>query len=232
MSDTNEFLFTAKSSPTRTLDDARRRETPVAATGIGSIVTQLAALYNNMLGTEAQGDLRLSERAGDDARAWSAARSRAAAPAIRRCSPIRTPPAILAKLQFPDPDRHRARSADYESVPLLRELRRHGRAAQIFDFISQALVDIARPIVTNRACRRSASRRCAAPSRRRSPIPRSSRKPSSRASRSVPKSGAELEKMVADMLDTPPAVLDRVRQSIQGKAAESAKGVPEGAKSD
>src|SRR6266852_1531112 len=52
MSNTNEFLFTAKSSPTKTLDDARRRETVVAATGIGSIATQLTAVYNNMLGTK------------------------------------------------------------------------------------------------------------------------------------------------------------------------------------
>ncbi len=51
MSDTGTIFFTAKSSPTRTLDDARRRETIVAATGVGSIMTQLAAVYNNMLGT-------------------------------------------------------------------------------------------------------------------------------------------------------------------------------------
>ena len=51
MSNTNEFLYTAKSSPTRTLDDARRRETVIAATGIGSIVTQISAVYNNVLGT-------------------------------------------------------------------------------------------------------------------------------------------------------------------------------------
>src|SRR5258705_1190096 len=52
MSNTNEFLYTAKSSPTRTLDDARRRETIVAATGLGSIMTQLAAVYNSVLGTK------------------------------------------------------------------------------------------------------------------------------------------------------------------------------------
>ena len=52
MSDTNEFFFTAKNSPTKTLDDARRRETVIAATGVGSIVTRLAALYNNTLGTK------------------------------------------------------------------------------------------------------------------------------------------------------------------------------------
>ena len=51
MSDTNEFFYTSAASPTKTLQDARRRETPVAATGAGSIMTQLAALYNNMLGT-------------------------------------------------------------------------------------------------------------------------------------------------------------------------------------
>src|SRR5262249_56912984 len=51
MSNTNEFLYTAKSSPTRTLADARARETVIAATGIGSIVTPLSAVYNNVLGT-------------------------------------------------------------------------------------------------------------------------------------------------------------------------------------
>src|ERR1700675_4828776 len=51
MSETNEFFYTAKSSLTKTLDDARRSETVVAATGIGSITTQLTALCNNMLGT-------------------------------------------------------------------------------------------------------------------------------------------------------------------------------------
>jgi tripartite-type tricarboxylate transporter receptor subunit TctC len=51
MSETNEFFYTSKSSPTKTLADARVRETPVAATGAGSIMTQLAAVYNNMLGT-------------------------------------------------------------------------------------------------------------------------------------------------------------------------------------
>src|SRR5712691_11295559 len=52
MSETNEFFYTAKSSPTKTLQDARARETPVAATGAGSIMTRLAALYNNTLGTK------------------------------------------------------------------------------------------------------------------------------------------------------------------------------------
>ena len=51
MSDTSMFFFTARSSPTRTLEDARKRETIVAATGVGSIMTQLAAVYNNTLGT-------------------------------------------------------------------------------------------------------------------------------------------------------------------------------------
>ena len=51
MSETNEFFYTNKASPTKTLEDARARETPVAATGAGSIMTQLAAVYNNMLGT-------------------------------------------------------------------------------------------------------------------------------------------------------------------------------------
>ena len=51
MSNTNMFFFTAKSSPTRTLDDARSARPWSRRPDLGSIMTQLAAVYNNMLGT-------------------------------------------------------------------------------------------------------------------------------------------------------------------------------------
>lgn len=52
MSDSNQVLAVWHTSPTRTLEDAKRRETTVGATQAGSISLQLTAFYNNVLGTK------------------------------------------------------------------------------------------------------------------------------------------------------------------------------------
>src|SRR5258705_1912406 len=145
MSNTNEFLFTAKSSPTRTLDDARRRETIVAATGIGSIMTQLAAVYNNILGTRFKviygypsgPDMTLAmDRNEVEGRSTSNPQVLAA-----------TKAEVRAKYNFIIQAGMR-KIPQYEEVPLLRELAKNEQEQKIVDFISSAVV-IARPIVTN-----------------------------------------------------------------------------------
>lgn len=47
----NQILQTWHTSPTKTLADAKKRETLIGATGAGSISLQLPAVYNNTLGT-------------------------------------------------------------------------------------------------------------------------------------------------------------------------------------
>ncbi len=48
----NQLLVTWHTSPTKTLEDARRRVTPIGSTGAGSVSVQLPAFYNNVLGTK------------------------------------------------------------------------------------------------------------------------------------------------------------------------------------
>jgi tripartite-type tricarboxylate transporter receptor subunit TctC len=48
----NSVLVTWHTSPTKTLDDARRRETTIGTTGAGSVSVQFPAFYNNVLGTK------------------------------------------------------------------------------------------------------------------------------------------------------------------------------------
>src|SRR5215469_12612747 len=119
MSATNEFFFTTKTSPTKTLQDARSRETPVAATGIGSIMTQLAAVYNNMLGTRFKviygypsgPDMTLAlERGEVEGRSTSN-------PQVLGASRAE----VAAKYNFLIQTGLR-KLPDYEEVPLLREL--------------------------------------------------------------------------------------------------------------
>jgi tripartite-type tricarboxylate transporter receptor subunit TctC len=48
----NQILVVWHTSPTKTLDDARRRETSIGTTGAGSASAHYPAFYNNVLGTK------------------------------------------------------------------------------------------------------------------------------------------------------------------------------------
>jgi tripartite-type tricarboxylate transporter receptor subunit TctC len=52
LSDSNPLLVTWHTSPTKTIADARKRETIIGATGAGSISVQIPAAYNKLLGTK------------------------------------------------------------------------------------------------------------------------------------------------------------------------------------
>ncbi len=224
MSETNEFFYTAASSPTKTLDDARRRETPVAATGAGSIMTQLAAVYNNMLGTRFKviygypsgPDMTLAMERGEvEGRSTSN-------PQVLGASKAE----VTAKYNFLIQAGLR-KLPDYEEVPLLRALARNAEQQAVFDFISKAVV-VARPIVTNPDVppERVAALRRAFDAAMADPLLRDEAR---RENLDIgTRSGEELEAIVAEMLATPRAILDQVAQAIQIKSAEPAKGVQPG----
>src|SRR3954452_14482215 len=145
MSNTTEFIFTPKASPTKTLEDAKQRETLIAATGIGSIVTQLAATYNNMLGTKFKviygypsgPEMTLAMERGEvEGRSTSN-------PQVLGANREE----VAAKYNFLIQVGMR-KIPNYEEVPLLRELATDSEQQAIFDFLSKAVV-IARPIVSN-----------------------------------------------------------------------------------
>jgi tripartite-type tricarboxylate transporter receptor subunit TctC len=225
MSDTNEFFFTVKSSPTRTLEDARRRETPVAATGVGSIMTQLAAVYNNMLGTRFKviygypsgPDMTLAMERGEvEGRSTSNPQVLGASKAEVAAKYNFLIQAGLRKLR------------DYEEVPLLRELAANAEQQAVFDFISRAVV-MARPIVTNPGVppERVTALRRAFDATMADPLLRDEAR---RESLDIgARSGEELQGLIAEMLATPPEVLAQVARAIQIKSAEPAKGVTAGA---
>jgi len=224
MSNTNEFLYTAKSSPTRTLADARVRETVIAATGIGSIVTQLSAVYNNVLGTRFKviygypsgPEMTLAlERGEVEGRSTSNPQVLAA-----------TKAEILAKYNFIIQAGER-RLPLFEEVPLLRALARTADEQSMFDFISSAVV-IARPVVTNAGVpgERVATLRRAFDATLSDPA---FLEDAARQSLEIgARSGEELQRIVAALIETPPAVLELVRRAIQIKGAEPVKGARPG----
>jgi tripartite-type tricarboxylate transporter receptor subunit TctC len=225
MSETNEFFYTAKSSPTKTLQDARQRETPVAATGAGSIMTQLAAVYNNMLGTRFKviygypsgPDMTLAVERGEvEGRSTSN-------PQVLGGSKAE----VAAKYNFLIQAGLR-RFPEYEEVPLLGELATSAEQQAVFDFISKAVV-VARPIVTNAGvpAERVAALRRAFDAAMADPLLRDEAR---RENLDIgTRSGEELQGMVAEMLATPPAILAQVAQAIQIKSAEAVRSVQPGA---
>jgi tripartite-type tricarboxylate transporter receptor subunit TctC len=225
MSDTNEFFYTATSSATKTLEDARRRETPVAATGVGSIMTQLAALYNNMLGTKFKviygypsgPDMTLAMERGEvEGRSTSN-------PQVLGASKAE----VAAKYNFLIQAGLR-KLPGYEEVPLLRELASGADQQAVFDFISKAVV-VARPIVTNpevppdrvAALRQAFDAAMADPD--------FLREAQLQGLEISPMGGEQLVKIIAGMLDTPPALLAKIAKAIEIKSAEPAKGIKPGA---
>jgi tripartite-type tricarboxylate transporter receptor subunit TctC len=75
----NQLLVVWHSSPTKTLDDAKHRETTIGTTGAGSASVQYPAFYNNVLGTKFK-IVFGTPAASISIWRWSAARSRDAAP--------------------------------------------------------------------------------------------------------------------------------------------------------
>ncbi len=226
MSDTNEFFYTAKSSPTKTLDDARARVTPVAATGAGSIMTQLAAVYNNMLGTRFKviygypsgPDMTLAlERGEVEGRSTSN-------PQVLGASKAE----VVGKYNFLIQAGLR-KVPGYEEVPLLRDLATSPEQQAVFDFISKAVV-VARPLVTNPQVppERVAALRHAFDAAMADPMLLEEAR---RENLDIGiRSGEELQGLVADMLATPPAILAQVAKAIEIHSAEPAKGIkPPGA---
>src|SRR5580692_10365086 len=221
MSDTNEFFLTNKSSPTRTLQDARLRETPVAATGAGSIMTQLAAVYNNMLGTRFK--VIYGYPSGPD---MTLAMERGEVEGRSTSNPQVLGPSkaeVAAKYNFLIQAGMR-KLADYEEVPLLRELAGTAEQQAVFDFISKAVV-VARPIATNPGVppERVAALRHAFDATMADPLFLDEAR---RENLDIgTRSGEELQAILAEMLATPPSILAQVAQAIQIKSAEPAKGV-------
>jgi tripartite-type tricarboxylate transporter receptor subunit TctC len=221
MSDTNEFFFTAKESPTKTLEDARARVTPVAATGVGSIMTQLAAVYNNMLGTRFK--VIYGYPSGPD---MTLAMERHEVEGRSTSNPQVLGPSkaeVVAKYNFLIQAGMR-KLPGYEEVPLLRDLAGNAEQQAVFDFISRVVV-VARPIVSNPgvpAERVSALRHAFDAAMADPQLLEEARRENLDIGT---RSGEELARMVAEMLATPPAILAAVAQAIQIKSAEPAKGV-------
>jgi tripartite-type tricarboxylate transporter receptor subunit TctC len=220
MSDSSIIYFTKKSSATHTLADAQKRVTLVAATGNGSIVPQLVAVYNNTLGTQFKiifgypsgPDMTLAMERGE-VEGRSTTNPDILLGAGASAADIRAHFNFIIQTGM-------RKLPGYEDVPLLRDLARNDDERRIFDFVSQA-VAISRPVVTTpnvpparlAALRRAFDAALADP------------KFLAEARRLeleiAPMTGEKLQALVETMLATPPDVLAKIASAVQLKPSEA-----------
>jgi tripartite-type tricarboxylate transporter receptor subunit TctC len=147
LGDSNVLTYTWHTSPVKTMEDAKKYETTIGATGAGSATSWLPAVYNTVLGTKFKiingyksgSEVKLAmdrgEVQGYAANPWAALMS--ASPDLVRDHKI----SILVQVGT-------KRERDLPDVPLLSELANDPEGKAVLEFICKAFA-VGRPIGTS-----------------------------------------------------------------------------------
>jgi tripartite-type tricarboxylate transporter receptor subunit TctC len=220
MSETNTFLLTSRFSPTRTLDDAKRRETIMAVPSTADVTAWLTALLNNTLGTRFK--LVAGYLSGP---AMNLAMERNEVEGRGTTNP-RT---MLVGAAGNDAAFHLLlqsglrKDTDYSQVPLLRELAGNEQQRLVFDYFSK-MGALARPIALAAGVppdRLAALREAFKATMEDAEFLAEAR----RQSMDIGMMGGEdVQRIVDDLVDVAPPLLDRLRQAIAVKGATLLEG--------
>jgi tripartite-type tricarboxylate transporter receptor subunit TctC len=215
MSSHNQVTVMWHTSPTKTFDDALKRETVIGCTGAGSISTQVPAIYNNVLGAKFKlvvgypdgTDVNLAMERGE-------VEARATNPWVSYKAT--TPQLVTEKKIIPIMQVGMEKEADLPNVPLLRDLARNPEEKQILDFISRS-VSIGRPIATTPGvpADRVAALRKAFDATLADPAFLADTEKQRMEIRAM--SGEQLATLVKDIIETPPAIREKVKLAIEAK---------------
>jgi tripartite-type tricarboxylate transporter receptor subunit TctC len=215
MSDENLFLVTTRVSHTKSLADATKRITPLAATGAGGVEVILASVLNNMLDTKFKNilgyrsgpEMNLAMQRGEaegrtttNLRALFGASSKGAADfnVILQAGLRKAP--------------------DQPDVPLMRDLARNADQKVVLDFVSRTM-SLGRPVATNQNVpqeRVAILRKAFDATMRDREFLADARKQDLDIS---PWTGAELQQVVLDIVETPAQSLAHIRRAIETDGA-------------
>ena len=214
LSDSNQIMTTWFTSPTRTLDDAMRRQTIIAAAGAGSFSSMIPAALNSVLGTKfkiiiyqegLEPNLAMERGEVEGRGTESYVTTKAVTPQYISGKKLN----ILVQIGL-------RKDKDMPDVPLLLEYAKTEEQRQILDFFSRAVV-IGRPIATTpdvpearvTALRRAFDATMADPEFR-----ADAQKQRAEIS---PMTGEETQTLVADLIHAPLAVREKVKAAFQAK---------------
>jgi tripartite-type tricarboxylate transporter receptor subunit TctC len=213
MSNANSFLLTYRTSQTRTLADAKRRETIIGVPSVNDASAWLTLVTNGTLGTRFKlvpgytsgPNMNLAMERGEiEGRGTSNPRAMFAGQA----GPDGKPPFNLILQWGLTKDR------DYPQVPLLRELAADQDQQLVFDFVS-SVASLARPVATNADVppeRVAALRRAFAATMTDPEFLAEAKKMAMEIS---PMNGEALQQLVTGIVNAPAAVVEKVRASIR-----------------
>lgn len=146
LGDSNLLTYVWHASPTKTMEDAKKRVTTLGASGAGSVTSWLPLVYNNLLGTKFKvingykgaNDVRLAMERGEvegyAANPWNSLLS--ANPELVKQHKL----TILTQIGL-------TKEQDLPEVPLLPDLASNAEQRSILDFICKAFA-VGRPIAT------------------------------------------------------------------------------------
>ena len=219
MSESNTFLLTSHRSATRTIGDAKQRQTIMAVPSVADVTAWLTAVLNNTLGTKftlvagypSGPAMNLAMERGEvEGRGTSNPRTMfigAASDADK--------PSFNLLLQS---GRHK--DVDYPDVPLLSSLAGNADQQAVFDYFS-AMGSLARPVALAEGVpfERVAMMRAAFLKTMQDREFLAEAKQQSLEIAVM--NGEEVQRIVERIVDAPASVLDRVRQAIQVKGART-----------
>ena len=214
LSDSNQIMQTWHTSPTKTLDDAMKRETIIAAAGAGSFSSMIPSALNSILGTKfkiiiyqegLEPNIAMERGEVEGRGTESYVTTASVTPQYLTDKKINILVQIGLKRDKAMPD-----------VPLLLEYARNEEQRQILDFFSRA-VRIGRPIATTQDVpkERVEALRRAFDLTMKDPEFIADAK-FQRADIS-PMSGEETQKLVSDLINAPQSVRDKVKAAFLAK---------------
>ena len=217
----NQLLVTWHSSPVKTLDDARKREAIIGASGDGSNSVQLAAVYNNILGTkfriitgyESSAALNLAMERGEiDGKASG----------LWQSYLVAKPEWIAEKKLNVIIQTGLKKEADLPNVPLLLDAAQTPEQRAILDYITKTVV-VGRPFATTPGVppERVAALRKAFDLTVVDPAFLADAKKQQLDLN--PQSGAELEEVVNFLINAPELLRNQVDEAMKPKSVEKKK---------
>jgi tripartite-type tricarboxylate transporter receptor subunit TctC len=214
LSDSNSVLVTWHTSPVKTLEDAKERESKIGGTGAGSFSVQLPTFYNNALGTKfniikgyaGAGAINLAMERGEvDGRGSNPWASYvASSPDYVRDKKLNVIVQVGLK-----------REKDLPDVPLLLDLATNPEEQAMFEFVSKGVVG-GRPIATTPGvpAERVEALRAAFEATLKDPEFQADAKTQNLIISSM--TGKEMEQIIDDVINAPQEIRAKVKAAFEG----------------
>ena len=214
----NQLLVTWHTSKTKSLADARLRETQIGSTGAGSISVQLPAFYNNLLGTKFK--IVVGYPGGQEID-LAMEREEVEGRGTNTYTGYQTskPQYLAQKLIIPLIQVGAKKEAELPDVPLLLDQPVRPEDKPLLEYMSKAIT-VGRPVGTSPGVppERVAALRHAFDLTLIDPEFIAEAKQQNAEVR--PMSGEELARVIRDLIEAPQDVRDRVKIALEPKAAD------------